>query len=110
MTTPQLLSQLRGIGARLTVQGGHVEVSAPDDLLTAEMRQDIADREADILDFIRATASRGAASGDLARAARLRGPTAPLSFAQERIWFREELEPKAAAYNVPLAWRLRGEL
>src|SRR2546428_11243011 len=34
----------------------------------------------------------------------------PLSFAQERLWFFEQLEPGTAVYNVPAAIRLRGPL
>jgi len=34
----------------------------------------------------------------------------PLSFAQERLWFLEELHPGGAVYNVPTAVRLRGPL
>jgi amino acid adenylation domain-containing protein/FkbM family methyltransferase len=34
----------------------------------------------------------------------------PLSFAQERLWFLEQMEPGNAVYNVPLALRIRGEL
>ncbi|HEX6371120.1 MAG TPA: non-ribosomal peptide synthase/polyketide synthase [Longimicrobium sp.] len=34
----------------------------------------------------------------------------PLSFAQERLWFLDRLQPGSAAYNVPLALRLRGPL
>ena len=33
-----------------------------------------------------------------------------LSFAQERIWFFEQLEPGTAVYNVPTAVRLKGQL
>uniref|UniRef100_UPI00037C28AD non-ribosomal peptide synthetase n=1 Tax=Nocardiopsis chromatogenes TaxID=280239 RepID=UPI00037C28AD len=35
---------------------------------------------------------------------------APLSYAQERIWFHEQMHGPGAAYNVPLAFRLRGDV
>ncbi|MET0399318.1 MAG: amino acid adenylation domain-containing protein [Longimicrobiaceae bacterium] len=34
----------------------------------------------------------------------------PLSFAQQRLWLVDRMEPGSAAYNVPIALRLRGEL
>src|SRR4051812_41102199 len=34
----------------------------------------------------------------------------PLSFAQQRLWLLEELEPGTALYNIPTAVRLRGKL
>ncbi|HEX2189470.1 MAG TPA: amino acid adenylation domain-containing protein, partial [Longimicrobiaceae bacterium] len=34
----------------------------------------------------------------------------PPSFAQERLWFIDRLEPGSTVYNVPVAWRLGGAL
>ncbi|MES1241815.1 MAG: amino acid adenylation domain-containing protein, partial [Acidobacteriota bacterium] len=56
---------------------------------------------------------RGAAGAQPARAAIVRDPqrgAAPLSFAQERIWFFEQLEPGSPMFNLPLALRVEGDL
>src|ERR1044072_8925048 len=34
----------------------------------------------------------------------------PLSFAQQRLWFIDQLEPGNTVYNVPVAVRLQGSL
>ncbi|HEX3128839.1 MAG TPA: amino acid adenylation domain-containing protein [Thermoanaerobaculia bacterium] len=39
-----------------------------------------------------------------------RGPWPPLSFAQERLWFLDRLEPGGVLYNVPSALRATGRL
>jgi amino acid adenylation domain-containing protein len=39
-----------------------------------------------------------------------RGAKLPLSFAQERLWVLDQIEPGSAAYNIPAALRLQGTL
>ncbi len=38
------------------------------------------------------------------------GDLVPLSFAQERMWFLAELDPRSALYNLPVVLQLEGEL
>ena len=39
-----------------------------------------------------------------------RSESIPLSFAQARLWFLDQLQPNSAFYNIPLALRLSGQL
>jgi amino acid adenylation domain-containing protein len=42
--------------------------------------------------------------------AALRAGDLPVSFAQQRLWLVDQLEPENAAYNIPFAVRLTGEI
>ncbi|MEM7351572.1 MAG: amino acid adenylation domain-containing protein, partial [Acidobacteriota bacterium] len=59
---------------------------------------------------IEAVLQSGAGLGRPALRRSDRGQNAPLSYAQERLWFIDRLEPANQAYNLVLAVRLRGLL
>ena len=56
-------------------------------------------------------ASAGSGAGSRPPIVRVgRDGVLPLSFAQERMWFLDQLVPDAAVYNIPVAVRLRGRM
>ena len=52
----------------------------------------------------------GAGGGGCERTSRLRVRSLPLSYAQQRLWFLEQLEPGSSTYNVPVGVRLSGRV
>jgi amino acid adenylation domain-containing protein len=52
----------------------------------------------------------GGATEVLPMRARERTGPVPLSFAQQRLWFFDQLEPNSASYNIPIALRISGRL
>ena len=64
---------------------------------------------ADLSATVKAALNNGSAPAPrIERAART--GALPLSFAQQRLWFLDQLEPGSAFYNVPAAIRLNGRL
>jgi amino acid adenylation domain-containing protein len=55
-------------------------------------------------------AARQGLSAGPSLVAGLAGEVAPLSFAQQRLWFFEQLQPGSPAYNIPIPFRLAGPL
>jgi hypothetical protein len=54
---------------------------------------------------------RGAGTAQVPPLVRVsRDGSPPLSFAQQRLWFLDQLDPGSAAYNVPYPLRVRGRL
>ena len=60
---------------------------------------------AELAEHVAASGSGGPAAAD-APIARREGGAAPLSPAQERLWFLHQLDPRSAAYHLAFALRL----
>jgi amino acid adenylation domain-containing protein len=102
MTTADLVAQLLALDVRLSVDGERLRCSAPKGVLTGSLREELATRKAEVLAWLREHgngSSVGQASGQEA-----------LSFAQQRLWFIDQLSPGGFAYNITGGLRIQGPL
>src|ERR1041385_1518800 len=105
MSCAELLLELRNLGARLWLEDDRLRVAAPQGALTNEIRRELKNRRSELLDWLKRQRSVRPAL-----MARPRPEKLPLSYAQQRLWFLYQMEGAGAAYNIPLALRLEGEL
>ncbi|MBD1832152.1 amino acid adenylation domain-containing protein [Cyanobacteria bacterium FACHB-472] len=109
MKIVEFLSYLRSLDIQVFVDEGRLRCNAPEGSLTAELRAEIAERKTEILSFLRAAnVTTNATPISLTPISRDRNLS--LSFAQQRLWFLDQLVPNNAFYNVPAAVRLVGSL
>ena len=106
MSCAELLLELRNLGARVWLEDDRLRVAAPQGALTNEIRRELKDRRSELLDWLKRQGSARPALVAQERA----GARLPLSYAQQRLWFLYQMEGAGAAYNIPLALRLEGEL
>ena len=100
MTVPELVAHLRGLDVRLHADGDRLRLSAPKGVLSDELREQLSARKAEILTWLREHAPAEAdTSGREA-----------MSFAQQRIWFMDQLSPGGFAYNITGGLRIEGPL
>jgi amino acid adenylation domain-containing protein len=105
-----LLSRLRAMGVQLTLEGETLRVNAPKGALTPELQSELRSSKAELLQLLRFAqrSNRESAAGPIPRAVRKR--LMPLSFAQQRLWFLQRMDPESTAYNLACAVHLTGDL
>ncbi len=105
----KFLAELQKLDLRVSNEEGRLRVSAPSGVLTAELREELTARKAEILDFLRESRVFNGEDGPLLRPVP-RGQPLPLSFAQQRLWMVEQMNPGRSGYHVGLRLRLEGTL
>ena len=109
MTSSEFLSYLRSLDFKLWLEGDNLRYSAPTGVLTPNLREQLAENKNEIVIFLR----KAMAAVDSTSPPLLPGPRdaeLPLSFAQQRLWFVDQLSPDSSAYNMCIAVRFIGPL
>ena len=101
----QLLDELAARDVRLTLDGERLKVNAPAGALDDGLKARMSQAKAEILAVLKnAAASRGG----LRRVPRV-GPL-PISYAQQRLWFLDRMQPGNSHYNIAFPVRMTGRL
>jgi amino acid adenylation domain-containing protein len=105
MKTLELLSDLHRKDIKLWAEGDKLRYSAPPGMLTPTLRAELSQQKEELLRLLRGS---DISQSPILPAARDRN--LPLSFAQQRLWFLDQLEPGSPLYIISTALRLRGRL
>ncbi|MGH7834015.1 MAG: condensation domain-containing protein, partial [Candidatus Binatia bacterium] len=109
MTAAELLSRLRSLNVKIWAENGQLCCNGPKGALTAELRAALNERKGEILSLLNPNGAALRRQGPALQRIPRDGDL-PLSFAQQRLWFLDQLEPNSPLYNVPRAIRIRGSL
>ena len=107
MSATEQLARRRTLGVELWADGDRLRVRAPTGVMTPELRAELAENKTELLEILSAP-DPGPQRSPIEPMPR--GGELPLSFAQERLWFLERLEPDSPAYNISLTVTVTGEL
>jgi hypothetical protein len=90
VTVTDFLNELSQQGVQLWVEAGKLRYRARRGVLTPEQRHQLVQHKEEMLELLQ------------------KPKLLPPSFAQQRLWLLEQLEPDRPAYNIPVAIRLMG--
>jgi len=110
MSAEQLILELHDCGVKLAVDGDDLLLDAPDGVLNASILDRLKQFKTEIIDRLASTPLLSDTIALPMPGLRESAYDAPLSFAQKRMIVLEAIAGDVSYYNIPLAYRIRGEL
>jgi amino acid adenylation domain-containing protein len=106
----EFISYLYNLDIKLWLDGDHLHYRIPkaQESMRSSLRIELAERKAEIITFLKQ--NRVSRSNMSPIQPVPRDKELSLSFAQQGLWFLDQLEGQSATYNVPQAVRLEGSL
>jgi amino acid adenylation domain-containing protein len=110
MTSAELVSHLRSRDIRVWSENGQLRINGPKGSLTPDLRAMLAAQKDELLSFLMEAGriDREPMPPPMSRVSRT--DPLPVSFAQQRLWFIDRLEPGSPLYNISINVRLAGSL
>jgi len=109
VNTLEFISYLNSLDVKLWIEDGQLCCSVPKSAATISLRTELVERKEKILAFLGNVSSAASLAVPPIQPASRDSPL-PLSFAQQRLWFLDQLVPGSPAYNNFNALRLSGPI
>ena len=90
------------------VETSKLKYSAPKEAMTPDVVSELKERKAEVIQFLQANQNQDSSESPIQPVSR--DGNLPLSFAQQRLWFIDQLEGSSATYNWPYTLRFKGDL
>lgn len=110
MTTLEFIEYLGSLGITLWLESDAVRCSAPKGALTSALRDELSKRKAEIRALLQQVKELAVARQEPIIPRGCRNCPIPLSFAQQQLWFLDQLEPCNPFYNIHGSVRFTGLL
>ena len=107
-TINELFTHLSSLDVKLWVEEDRLCCNAPEEVLTSNLSSELSQRKEEIIAFLNRAHSSSRSKRTISPVSR--AENLPLSFAQQRLWFVDQMTPDSPEYNIFWAIRIKGLL